>query len=69
MGSTRKRPQGTKRGSTIDDVSSVNGDKKGTKRAGTANKGNNVDPVIDPIFQHKSLIPEIFNYNDALSEN
>jgi hypothetical protein len=28
-----------------------------------------VDPTIDLMFQPRGLIPEIFDYNDALSEN
>jgi len=50
-------------------VSSVNGDKKGVKRSATVNKGAVVDPTIDSMFQPRGLIPEIFDFNDALSEN
>ena len=70
MGSTRKRPQAANRKASIaDDISSVNGEKKEVKRSATTKQGAIVDPVIDPIFQPRGLIPQIFNYNDALSEN
>lgn len=70
MGSTRKRPQAVNRKASIaDDLSSVNGDKKGVKRSATIKQGTTVDPAIEPMFQPRGLIPEIFDYNDALSEN
>ena len=50
-------------------MSSVIGDKKGVKRSATVIKGAVVDPTIDLMFQPRGLIPEIFDYNDALSEN
>lgn len=52
------------------EATSVNGDKKGAKRATSsgANKGQ-PDQTLDPLFQPRALVPEYFDYNDALTEN
>lgn len=61
----------TIRKGTDSEAASVNGDKKGTKRAATSgpNKGQSADQTLDLIFQPRVLIPGSFNYNDELTEN
>jgi hypothetical protein len=61
----------TIRKATDSEAASVNGDKKGTKRATTSGpaKGQPTDQTLDLMFQPRPLIPEYFNYDDALTEN
>ena len=69
--STRLKRSVTIKKATDSEAASANGDKKGVKRAGTVgpNKGQVADQTLDLIFQPRGLIPEYFNYDDALTEN
>jgi hypothetical protein len=56
---------------TDSEAASVNGDKKGVKRGNTIGpaKGQPADQTLDIMFQPRPLIPEYFNYDDALTDN
>ena len=71
MASTRMKRSVTIRKATDSEATSVNGDKKGAKRAATSgpNKGQPADQTLDLMFQPRPLIPEYFDYDDALTDN
>ena len=69
--STRMKRSVTIRKPTDSEAASVNGDKKGVKRGNTIGpgKGQPADQTLDIMFQPRPLIPEYFNYDDALTDN
>ncbi len=70
VASTRMKRSVTIKKGPDSEATSVNGDKKQNKRAATSgpNKGQQADLALDPLFQATVLVPDYFEYNDALTE-
>ena len=70
VASTRMKRSVTIKKGPDSEATSVNGDKKQNKRAATSgpNKGQQADLALDPLFQARVLVPDYFEYYDALTE-
>lgn len=69
MASTRMKRSVTIKKGPDSEATSVNGDKKAKRATSTGPNKGLPDSSLDPLFQPRALVPEYFDYNDALTEN